>query len=422
MDHEFRRTNNFEDLSTTQSEPTAPIYQPRAADRDRLAELQSILDRLSLEETSRADPNDDPIQPTNPPKNPDVQTVIQNGNGADRIEKFDGFLNRMDVRDWLFRFELLYEIHDLPDKKKVAKLLQNTDGEANTLLFRAIREGLDDGKQLTYEDLRNILEEGFTNDFESTHCFNQLMDLKWIPGQSLRSYWNHKLELIERADPNITVKTKKHLLISGLPDNLKRDVNTALLVKDTPVNINGLFDITEALFGIHIDSGFQIFNPKRTNTTINPKPINKNPNNFQREKVYYSQPQRAYYSQRGNDYSPQGTRYYQRGNQPQRSNYYQRGNVYLNQPQKPYNRSLPEARPITNNRQGGTQRFQTTAKQMDEQKQDGFEKPRNVKPRDDKPDVRRYPRTPDGKPICLICNKPGHTQYSCPEREKKPEN
>lgn len=28
----------------------------------------------------------------------------------------------------------------------------------------------------------------------------------------------------------------------------------------------------------------------------------------------------------------------------------------------------------------------------------------------------QYLRTPEGAPICIVCDKPGHTQYACPKR------
>lgn len=427
----LQRTRSFDHIPQRTDEPSAPIYQSRNPERDNLGDLQSVLDRLSLEGSSRNETGIDVTGNRAPPPSRnerEVRTVIETSNGHQKIEKFNGIANRMDVEDWIFRFEIIFEIGELSDHKRINKMLQNTEGEANTLLFQALKEAQQEGKSLSYEDLKRELIESFTSDFDSTYSFNKLMGLSWRPGENLLSYWMNKLKLIERADPNLSYKTKKNLLISGLPANLKIAINASIL-NNEPKNLSELYDLAEAMYEIYQDGGFQFEKPKKANivTTI---PTQNEPgrqrSNVDQRGIF----QQEHYNQRripdgeqfprpnlgrNNRWNQNNPRYNQNNPRYNQNNqgYYQ-NNPRYNQNDSQWNQNNPQGRET---QQGGRDNQQWKQDHRGGGQNNTRWRPnRGNQDTQDQPRQRQYSRTSDGAPICYNCGGP-HLQYYCPKQK-----
>ena len=76
----MHRSISFENLGA-QADPTAPIYEERNPDRDKLGDMQSILDRISIGDSTRYEPPTEERPRTYPSNNPnktqEITTVIQ---------------------------------------------------------------------------------------------------------------------------------------------------------------------------------------------------------------------------------------------------------------------------------------------------------------------------------------------------------
>lgn len=363
----LRRTVSFEDLETRANEPSAPVY--RNPDRDLMSDEQSLLDRLSLDNQPKLQRQNNQFEPApsysqQVPATREITATIVNG--EEPFMKFDGTCT-IPVKDWLFRFEYKNNIKNLSEDTKKNKLIRSLGGDAENYIFRALK----DDPEISYEDLKKTLIEGFTSQYEPTVCFYKLVDKNWKKGDTLFTYWNDKLSLMEKCDPNFSFTTKKNLLIMGLPRGLRQMVNAQILVCK-PTTLNNLYQMIEALYIVMAD-GEEKAQKLKQNMANNVKPFMKV------EKQNYDNTNKKQYQQ--------GNRGYNRPNyQNQRNNNYRR-DQYQNR-----------------------------------NKNDNQNQNQNQRPRNNQQFKQNFQWSEDGRPICNQCKQSGHMMRECPKNEQNQEN
>ena len=377
----IRRTVSFEDLHNHSTEPTAPIY--RNPERDQMSDDQSLLDHLSLDNTmkfNRSIPQTETNNQRTPTSTPREITATLINNEED-VMKFGSPKCNIPINDWIFRFEYKNNIKNFPEGIKRNKLINMLSGDAESYVFRCLK----DDPNLSYEEIKKLLIEGFTSQFEPTVCFYKLVDNNWKKGDSLWSYWNEKLSLMEKCDPNFTFTTKKNLLIMGLPRALRQMVNAQILLND-PKCLNSLYQIIEAMYTIMCDG-----EQKAKQNVNNPKPfskVEKSNDNFQKNKNQYQQGNRGFQrpvqQNRPNFNKNSGNNYNRNPNQ------YRNQNNYSNNNASNANNSNNQNDRNKNNNRGNNQQFKSNFKWSE-----------------------------DGRPICGQCSEVGHMKRECPQNNQE---
>ncbi len=355
---DLKRTVSYTDLAEANVQPSAPLY--RNPDRDALGDDQSILDRSTFNPPSRignANHEEVPIR-----QNSFNRDVVKNSKPQTpmiRIRKFLGDNDEDAVDEWFKKYELYAKTMNWnTENDKLKYLWTNLENGALEYYYE-----LDEDPNVeTYNEMKRRMINRFSNKFNSPLNHKEMVNRRYKKQESINTYLYDKMKLINKADATMSFSAQMNHILEGLDADLFGEVMKYIHIN--PVNNK------EELYQA-INTMYQIeeakYNHKRNNRQVN---FDDGKNRWRRN------PQRT-------DFRGSRAAY-------PNNNY---GNNYRNEQRmnKPFNSSTPNG-----------------SRSNSVERNSSYDRP-------------RYSRTPDGKPICYNCDKPGHTRLSCPDLMKKEE-
>ena len=471
MAHALQRTISMENIANT-VEPSAPLYRNPARD-DQIDDLTSVMDRMSMGNSGHYEigNNTQPILGNTPPNLPQRNKnrfLTKPNKVVVHIKIYDGINNKESIEEWFKLYELMAITNNWDETIKKNQLYFTLGGEPARYCLQ-----LQNGSQntISYAELKSKISDRFTNKYNSSTNFYDLTQRKFTKGENFQTYWSDKMELMQKADPEMTEKSQINHIICGLEPELYSDVLKFNHMKP-PDNLDDLYQTINNLNEIERSAKAQKAlipktvrfdernNPRRNfnnGRTIFPRNDYFTPRNDNSVNI------RSNYQQRGNNnfnpgYSNPNQRNefrnyqsgYQRNDYRNSQNGYQRNdnrnNSNSNQRNGFQNNSFGNQRNGYQNNPNGNQRsnYQNNGNnnQRSDYRNNGNSRgnnPRNNngstnggsnRPLENNngeensenqgmPQKPVYSRTPDGIPICYVCRKPGHTSYTCPEKENK---
>ena len=395
MSKELRRVVSSSDIVRDTMDDTSTVY--RAPIRDALGEDQSILDRSSIANGLylNYDKTRDVVTPTAPA----VESMTESFNKFDigihpstgavqkrensfhnkpsrvtvYINQFEDGDDKESIDTWMEKFELMAETNGWTEENKRNYLMFNLGEDA----FRYVIDLKRENDEITFDQIKQKLKDRFQRKFSSSIDYYNMSRRRFKKGERFITYWNDKIDLMRRVDPNMSFYSKRNHIIDSLDYELFGEVLKYTHLNE-PSNMDELFHVINNLNQIEISS--------KTQRELNQRSVRFDDKPFQNN--------RQYNRNNGNN-----------------DNFHNR---------RPFNR--PNNFRNNYDRRNETQQRQTEYKRYDrrpnrpESSQLSIEGRNSSKERNEKPN---YSRSPENKPICFVCNKPGHLSYSCPNKDSE---
>ena len=443
-----------------QSPHTSRLYTSiplRNPQRDELGEAQFELDKLSMGKSEQFGPYRPKkffINPSAPEQISEEHLLEENTETPDRqtgyefqrnkpnkpaihIEKFDNRDEKQSIDDWLRKYERMARANCWTEEDKATHLFFNVCPEVHDYMDSMLTEGL------PYSELKEHLKKNFGSDI-TNFDLSKLYDRKFRVGkgrdrESFYEYFFDKVRLLKIFEPDMSFKRQAQYIILGLGEPIcstvmlefnrgnPKDMSELKELIEFVVKVHdrGLRECRPSTKAVHFDTGSNTRRNMESSRTLYPGrpdtyrvPTNKeraewtqgnlgpHPYDYTRvQEKLYQNPNN--YNRRPNDFNqnrnnfPRNPTNYYNNNYRNRNNGWTRQNSNNNQtPNGFVNEGVYSNNGQNNNEQG------TTSPQNQTQIRT----------------QQKYRRTPEGIPICYICDKPGHTSYTCPEKSKQSEN
>ena len=434
---------------TSRQYTAIPLRNPQ---RDELGEAQFELDKVSMGKSGQFGPyrpNRYVLNPTAPDQSmepimeentetPERQPVFdfqraKPNKPAIHIEKFDNRDERQSIGDWLRKYERMAAANCWTEADKATHLFFNVCPEVHDYMDSMLTEGL------PYSELKYHLLKNFGSDI-TNFDLSKLHDRKFRIGkgrekESFYEYFFDKVRLLKIFEPEMSFKRQAQYIILGLGEPI---CSTVMLEfnRGNPKDMSELKELIEFVVKVH-DRGLRECRPTTktvhfdtgSNTRRNMEGSRTlNPNDYYRVP---SNKDRAEWT-RGNlgptpyDYTRMQEKLYQNPNNYNRrpNNFNRNPNNYGRNPQNYYNNSNNYRNPNNGwNRRNQNNNQSSNGFQVDgvyaNNRQNNEEKETVSSSHPTQGGTQyKYRRTPDGIPICFICDKPGHTSFTCPEKSK----
>ena len=265
----MRRTLSTSDIARDSTDANVSIY--RSPIRDALGDDQSVIDRTSEVLSMRYDDgfkqSEHKPLPTAPAefdftrqfnnlsvKPKEYSHKIDGSHGkpskiAVFINPYEDGNEKESIETWIEKFELMADTNNWTEKYKRNMLLFNLADDAYTYALDLYREHGD----ISYDALKSKLIDRFTNKFNASIDFHNMSRRRFRKGEKFLTYWNDKVELMRRVDPDMSFHSRLNHIIDGLDFDLFREVLKYNNL-NRPSNMDELFHAINNLNQIEISS------------------------------------------------------------------------------------------------------------------------------------------------------------------------
>ena len=413
METVLRRVLSSSDIGRDLNKATTQLY--RSPQRDALTDDQSIMARslTGTNEDVKYESNiSDRILPEIPKEiinkaqeiNNDLTDSLSKLNvkvnkSAVTIPAFKGNSDGESIDEWFVKYELMAKANNWSKAVMKTHLPFNMIDEYQKMCIKL----LEDKPEIKYEELKKEMIKNIRSNYNPGLLMQQMQNKRLQRNETVLNFVNDKVRLLQRIDPPFTFSQMVYNIISGLDVTLfgkvLEEVNN--YQEKHQKNIDNYSDLVDIIQKIRDTEQAKQFHEQSFTKTVRFDNAPKRNENFRNDN-------RENYN-RGRTYFPREN--YSRSNNSFNQTEYSREN------RRPYPRNSP-----VNNGMNGPNRAQFRENSNNER---NFT---DVRPQNDSniqlnsnrngnsSQFPKYTRTPDGAPICFKCNKPGHTQYSCPER------
>ena len=415
METVLRRVLSSSDIGRDLSKATTQLY--RSPQRDAMTDDQSMMARslTGTNEDIKYESNiSDRILPEIPKETIDkaqdnsndltdslAKLNVKVNKSAVTIPAFKGNSDGESIDEWFVKYELMAKANNWSKAVMKTHLPFNMMDEYQKMCIKL----LEDKPEIRYEELKKEMIKNIRSNYNPGLLMQQMQNRRLQRNETVLNFVNDKVRLLQRIDPTFTFSQMVYNIISGLDVTLfgkvLEEVNEYQEKHKKNIdNYSDLVDIiqkirdTEQAKQFHKESSTKTVriegNPKRNNNFRNDNKVNNNRGRIHIPRDDYS---RNYNSFNQTDYLRENRRPYPR---------YNSGNDGINSP----NHSE-----FRNNSNIGNSYFTHT----------GLQNNPNIQSNENRNNGNgslfpQYTRTSEGAPICFKCNKPGHTQYTCPER------
>ena len=453
MSKPLERSLSLEDIpESVQSPHTSRQYTGmplRNPQREELGEAQFELDKVSMGKSGQFGPyrpNRFGLNPTAPDQT--LETIMEENTEtperpaafsfqrakpnkpAIHIEKFDNRDERQSIGDWLRKYERMAAANCWTEADKATHLFFNVCPEVHDYMDSMLTEGL------PYQELKYHLLKNFGSDI-TNFDLSKLHDRKFRSGkgrerETFYEYFFDKVRLLKIFEPDMSFKRQAQYIILGLGEPI---CSTVMLEfnRGNPKDMSELKELIEFVVKVH-DRGLRECRP--TTKTVQFDTGSNTRRNMEGSRTIYprdyyrsaTNKQRAEWTAQGNfgphpeDYARIQAKLYQNPNDYGRkpNNFNRNQNNYGRNPQNYYNNSNN----YRNSNNGWNSRNPNNNQSPNGFVSEGIYANNGENSTATPPNQvqtgtqQKYRRTPEGIPICYICNKPGHTSYTCPEKSK----
>ena len=438
MSKPIRRSLSMEDINAN---PSAPIY--RNPLRDELAEDQSILDRSSLGQSVRYEVEENPNNENNKERPPQLpqrnNTIIDRINNkpnrpAIAIEPYDIYNKCESLVNWFKNYERTAAANHWSEEDKASRLYFSMTSES-----RDFFEEIFDEEDKSYSELKDLILQKCRCDLMSELDLQNLNNRKYREGKGnekepFEKYFAEKKILLNIFDEDMPFKRQKQYIILGLPEPIRFSVQLGMR-KDPPKNLTELKEHIKFVISVMpVES--------KENKTVR-FDLNSQPRrNFSNSRAGYSRfPSDNDYRQNQFGQSSQNNRSFGQNIRSFGNNNFNNQNRFNNHFRNDSNRYFNSNPPNRNNNRyyegkennpngfvrNGIYRDNSQPNSNISRNENNFNRNNPIVRRNDnngqdtnsKDNVRpTYQRTPEGIPICYVCNEAGHTSYKCPNKNK----
>ena len=414
METVLRRVLSSSDIGRDLNKATTQLY--RSPQRDAMTDDQSMMAR-SLTGTNEDVKYESNISDRILPEIPKVTTDKSQENSSDladslaklnvkvnksavSIAAFKGNSDGESIDEWFVKYELMAKANNWSKAVKKTHLPFNMMDEYQKMCIKI----LEDKPEIKYDELKKEMIKNIRSNYNPGLLMQQMQNRRLQRNETVLNFVNDKVRLLQRIDPTFTFSQMIYNIISGLDVTLFGKVLEAVneYQEKHQKNIDNYSDLVDIIQKIRDTEQAKTFHKESFTKTVrfegNPRRSemsrNDNRENFNRGRTYFP---RENYSRNYNSYNQTE---YSRDNRRSYPRYNPVNNGTNGPNQSKFRGNSNDNRGFANNRSQNNSNGQSNGNRINENG--------SVFP--------KYTRTPDGAPICFKCNKPGHTQYSCPEK------